>query len=216
MRILDFLKFSPKVEKRLKSDFNGEIAVVNYGKERNIVVGNLIQSGPFIERLWFGALRPLSKKQVKQVLVLGLGAGSVITSLRSFWPNCQITGVEKDKAIVKAGQRYFGLDIENVNVKIADAFQFVRKAKSNFYDLVIVDLYVGEKIPDAVKSKPFLLNLKKIVKKNGVVVFNHLYFAGHKKAANLFKNDLSPLFPNLVAKKNFPFMATNLLIYCQK
>jgi len=213
--ILVFLKFAPKIEVSIRSLLSGQIQVVRRGGEASLVVGNLTQSGPFLERLWTKALKRLQAKKIKTVLILGLGGGSVIKPLRRFWPDCQIVGVEQDLEIIKLAQKYLSFKPQSLRLEVADAFQFVNKGKSNFYDLIIVDLYIGSEIPVQTKSNQFLNDLKRIAKPKSEIIFNHLYFRNHKNSAQKFLAQLSEVFDNVSAIKDFPIMATNLLIYCQ-
>lgn len=216
MNILDFLRLNRKVKEEVHSDKNGEILVVSYSNnDENIVVGQLTQSGPFIERLWRKALFPLRNRQIMNILVLGLGGGSVVKPIKQFWPESKITAVEIDYEIVKLGVKYLGLNEKLVDLRISDAFEYVTK-ENNCYDLIIVDLYIGSQIPLKLKQRSFLNSLKKILKSNSVIIFNHLYFGQHKKRALSFVTSLSKIFSNVYFKKDFPFMATNLLIYCEK
>ena len=81
---------------------------------------------------------------VRRALVLGMGAGGSITSMRATAPDVEIDAVEIDGLVVEAAYGHFGLnrDDERLNVHIADARPWVARC-DRLYDFVHVDLYQG-------------------------------------------------------------------------
>jgi len=110
---------------------------------------------------------------VDSVLILGMGGGGVIETLRSdFNYTKAITAVEIDPVIISIADTEFGIK-ENDFLKIhcVNAYEFV-KTNSDVYDLIIVDLYIDLSIPDKFLNLDFwnaLLNLKS---SKGQIIFN--------------------------------------------
>lgn len=78
----------------------------------------------------------------RRVLVLGLGGGSAARLVRALAPPATIVGVERDRAVVAAARRHFGLDALGVEVVRGDALVLLARERRRF-DLVIEDCFVG-------------------------------------------------------------------------
>lgn len=135
----------------IQSSVNGQIKIKSFFGQKSVWVGGFQQSGPLVEKLWSKALKtlqglPLLKQgePLRNVLVLGLGCGSVIRPLLKKFPNCQITGVEINQEMIAAGKKYFGLDqYRNLKIVCEDAKIFLKRNKEIF-DLILVDMYSGK------------------------------------------------------------------------
>lgn len=167
--------------------------------KRSIRVGNLQQSGQMVELLWqaLREIKILIYEDIKDILILGLGGGSVVNIISKCFPKAEITGVEIDAEMIKIGKRYFDLGkYKNLKIKNADAFDFVKKTKEK-YDLVLVDLYLGCEIPEQASEDKFLLNLKKLLSKKGVVIINRLRNKNNKKELADFRKKMNKYFPSV-------------------
>ena len=160
-----------KILETRTSKFNGKIRVKkSWGLGTYLEVGGLTQSGWILEKIWGQALKEITnyKLQITNILVLGLGGGSVLKPLKKYWPKAKITGVDIDPVMVKLGQKYLNLD-KSVQIVISDAFSYMRHATG--YDLVIVDLYHGKDFPQKFESDKFLKKLSK----NKLVIINRAW-----------------------------------------
>ena len=78
----------------------------------------------------------------RNVLVLGLGGGSVARVLRAVAPRVRIVGVETNREVLRAARRWFDLDEVGVEVVEADAVAYLSRSRRR-YDLVVEDVFVG-------------------------------------------------------------------------
>jgi len=215
--LLESIGFLPKQVAEVKSSFNGIIKVTKKGDSFNLLVFGLSQSGPQIENLWKRALSRV-KIHPQEVLILGLGGGSLINLLLNKWPNVIIEAVEIDPQMIKISQDYFGVSQQKAIVILGDAIKVVKtsKFKNRLFELIFVDLFLGEKYPKEAESDDFISSLKKLVEKDGIIIFNRLYFGGHKKKAEIFKAKLEKFFADVKSYKSDLFFPSNLLIFCRK
>lgn len=118
-------------------------------------------------------LEQLSLQSINSVLVLGMGGGSVIESLRKKFKYAKaIVAVELDPVVIQIAEEEFGItSYENLEVVCADALAFVETAKQKF-DLIIVDLFVAENVPKKFYSNAFWQDIENCTNKNGNVLFN--------------------------------------------
>ena len=184
------------------SKYNGSLRVVrSWGLGTYIQSDGLTQSGGVVEDFWKQTLRKVKSKglKVKDVLILGLGGGTVAKLVRKIWPDAKITGIEIDPIMVSLGKKYLDLDKYNVDIKICDANNY--SLITNRYDLVIVDTYFGDKFVDLSKMK---------LNKSKIVVFNRLYYKDKKSEAEKFGEKLKKIFKNVEVFRPI----TNLMYIC--
>ncbi|HVO13132.1 MAG TPA: fused MFS/spermidine synthase [Vicinamibacteria bacterium] len=78
----------------------------------------------------------------RQVLLLGLAAGSVARALRRLDPDARLVGVERDREVLRVARDEFDLDALRVEVAVEDALVWLRRERRRF-DLVVEDLFLG-------------------------------------------------------------------------
>ena len=213
MKLKSFLEkffLDGEILERVVSSINGEILVTeNLLGRKEMKVGGVSQSGGLVEKLWNKGLKEVQRRKgtkVKRVLVLGLGGGTVTRLIFKKFPDCSMIGIEIDPKVIELGRKYFGLgEIPNLKIDIGDAIDLIRNSSlwlhhPNF-DLTIVDLYLGQEFPQEAERDEFLKGLKKVMAKDGLIIFNRLYFGRHKKETAQFKEKLTQFFPYLVNRE---------------
>jgi spermidine synthase len=117
----------------------------------------------------------IEKRKISQVLILGFGAGSVASILLDEYKmNCHITGVEIDDEVIRLAEKYFNKGrLLKVEIIKEDAAEFVLHQHKNF-DLIIVDIYLDQFVPDQFEAPEFLEALKRLLVPGGVMVFNKM------------------------------------------
>ena len=217
MKLKSFLKrliFTEEKIDSFNSPINGEIFVYEdlFGK-RSMRIGGVSQSGGLVIDIWkksVGEIRNL-KLEIRNCLILGLGCGSAARLVSQKWPEVKITGVEIDQKVVEVGKKYFRLDkIKNLKIIIGDALKI--KSTGEKWDLILIDLYLGQNLPKEAESEKFISGLKNILNKNGIIVFNRFNWGKYKKEAQGFKEKLKEYFPQVWTKKT----VSNLLIFCSQ
>lgn len=132
----------------------------------------------------YGSLQRILRKGLKyigysriqnfnSVLVLGVAGGSVIKTLVDEVKfTGKITGVEIDKDVVEIANSFFKLDqIENLNIVVDDAFEFVLKTKEK-YDLIIIDIFQDTTMPNFLFEDFFIQRVNFLLNINGFILFN--------------------------------------------
>lgn len=174
--------FGTKVLETRRSEYNGNIRVLKtWGMGTYIQSNGLTQSGGIVEQIWKSTLKEIKSNDLENILILGLGGGTLAKLLRKRYPNSKITGVEIDPIMIELGKKYLRLNDFNIDIKIKDATNFKLKR----HDLIIVDTYLGDKYVD-------LFN--KDLLKSKVVVFNRLFYGDKKKKALEFGEKLKKIY----------------------
>ncbi len=193
-----------KVLAEVESPINGKLTVI-----RDLAWGIYLkadgttQSGGVVRDVWKSTLKKLKKQipNVKTCLILGLGGGSAAKLVRKFWPEAQITGVEIDPIMIKLGKKYLGLDKTKTEIIIQDAFEFctVHSSLLTDYDLILIGIYVGDRMPEKFEQKRFLQLVSSLLNKGGVAVFNRLYYGEKRPQSARFGEKLEKFFPRVKA-----------------
>lgn len=213
MKLTHFLS-GIKILEETHSEINGGIQVVRdltWGTY--IKVGGLTQSGGILFDVWQSALHKLQKikPEIKNCLILGLGGGSVAVLVHKYWPEVRITGVDIDPKMVEMGKKYLGLEKVNAEVIIIDAEDFVKKVREKF-DLVLVDMYCGDKFPEKFESEDFIKSIRSLTEKDGISIFNRLYGPNDRRDSVKFAKRLEKLFK----KVDYVYPQANLDLICYR
>jgi spermidine synthase len=111
----------------------------------------------------------------KKILLIGLGGGTIPDALQEMLPNAQLDIVEIDPAVDRVARKYFSFKPSpKTRVFIEDGRVFVKRAgrqKPN-YDLVMLDAFAEDYIPEHMLTKEFLTEVKAIMAPDGVLAAN--------------------------------------------
>jgi spermidine synthase len=109
------------------------------------------------------------------ILVIGLGGGSLPRALAKSVPEASIDVVDIDPAVVRVARQYFQfVPGPRTEVFEEDGRVFVRRAirEGRSYDLIMLDAYDHEYIPEHLLTREFLLEVKRLLNAGGVVAAN--------------------------------------------
>ena len=159
-RILSYI--FPITLLRKSSTVSGLLSVTLLSGKRLLNTPNTDYSFGSLQRILRFGLQKIGFERIqkqKNILVLGLAAGSVVETLvEEVKFRGQIHGVDIDKDVIEIGRQYFNLDkIKNTPIR---------------YDLVIVDIFQDDQMPAFLFAPAFFSQLKKILNKKGVILFN--------------------------------------------
>lgn len=160
--------------KNYPSRINGplEINLINGKKTLDTGVSNY-SYGSLQKILHQGLTKIGLNKKIEKILLLGLGGGSVIQTIREeFDCNAVITAVEIDAEIIKIANDEFHINrFDNVLIIHADAAEYISNAKEKF-DLIIVDVFIGNLVPEVFTKSKFINHLIGNLNANGRIIFN--------------------------------------------
>lgn len=111
----------------------------------------------------------------KRILIIGEGGGTIPTALQEMFPNTQLDLVELDKAVDGVARNYFEFKPgPNTHVFIEDGRVYVKRvaAQKPNYDLVLLDAFDADYIPEHMLTKEFLEEVRTIMVPRGVIVAN--------------------------------------------
>ncbi|WP_405574905.1 spermidine synthase [Winogradskyella sp. Asnod2-B02-A] len=169
-RILSYIY---PVTKKITSKYSGELEITWYNGKKHLNSQNANYSYGSLQRILKFGLEKIELSKINSILVLGMGGGSVIKTLRN---DCNYTNtieaVELDPVIIEIAKTEFDIS-ENKQLKIhcTDAYLFAEKNHKQF-DLIIIDLYIDLSVPDKFLSTTFWNYILSSKSSKGSILFN--------------------------------------------
>ena len=111
----------------------------------------------------------------KNVLIIGLGGGTLSNVIHELYPAAKIHNVEIDPAVLKVARDYFNfIETDNVTSSVQDGRIFIKRAaiKKQKYDWIILDAFNGDYIPEHLLTKEFFEEVKSVLAEGGVIAAN--------------------------------------------
>ena len=187
------------------TDQYGKIEVIDYQQKiRSLHFGNLTQQSamllknPFVlvHKYTQAMLLPTCWLEPKNVLILGLGSGSIAKHLYNYFQDSNIDAVELREKVIDIAYEYFLIPETNDRFTIYNesAYDWLDSLDSKKkYNLIIVDMFLTTQ-----SGKNMCINVQKYIQilydlldENGVVVFNHL---GNNVYSYPAYHDISEIF----------------------
>jgi spermidine synthase len=165
----------PITIERQSSEFNPLLEVVYESGRYMLNTENANYSFGTLHTKFQKIFREISieKRNIRNVLILGFGAGSVASILiNEYRFNCKITGVEIDSKVLELGEKYFNLkNYSNLNVICCDAYEYTMNASSTF-DFIVLDIFKDMLVPEKFESRQFVEFIYKLSEQGGIFIFN--------------------------------------------
>jgi spermidine synthase len=111
----------------------------------------------------------------RDILIIGLGGGTLPVTLERLLPQARIDVVEIDPAVVSVAQRYFDFHTnERLHVVTQDGRIYIRQTArtGKQYDLVMLDAYDNQYIPEHLLTREFLTEVKSLLRPGGILAAN--------------------------------------------
>lgn len=163
------------ITKKIQSKYNGylELTVVN-GKTV-LDTSNANYSYGSLQKVLKFSLEHTDVIHANNVLLLGLGGGCV---LRTLWDDFNykgdVTAVDIDPVVIDVAEKEFGIVGDSkTEIICADAFDYAQNNLTKF-DLIIIDLFIDNVVPEKFLQEPFWKEILKKVNPHGTIIFNTL------------------------------------------
>lgn len=124
-------------------------------------------------RMMLGALYLAPRPQ--SILIVGLGGGSLPRALSRLLPEARIDVVEIDPAVIEVATNFFAFTARpKLRVIASDARVFIKRAvrEQRRYDLIMLDAFDHEYIPEHLLTQEFLYEVKRLLAADGVLAAN--------------------------------------------
>lgn len=135
----------------------------------------------------------------RSLLMLGLGGGTSLRTLRHLCPDLQITAVEIDGGMIRLARDFMDLDRIGLEIIEGDAYAWLQKNRRKF-DVIFDDVYgvASTDVERPLQSPAVLLpDLQRCLKPDGIFAANLVTGPGHRKVQSefrqFFRNNFSRL-----------------------
>ncbi|CAF0982081.1 unnamed protein product [Adineta steineri] len=139
----------------------------------------------------------------KNILIIGLGGGTLARAIRKIYPMSFITIIEIDPLVNEMAQKYFFFQEDSrMKVFLMDGRTFLKNlSNQNHYDIIFLDAYdFNSGLPSHMKTQEFFFELKNCLNQNGGLLIVNLVC--------IYKSYL-----NVRQTINSVFNQTNLITY---
>src|SRR5690606_26637403 len=173
--IRKLISFIFPLTRKIKSEYNGYLELTQINGKTLLDTANTNYSYGSLQRILRFSLLQIDLSKTKEILLLGLGGGSVLKTIRNeFNFSGKITAVDIDPVIIQIAEEEFGINSDdNTNIICSDAIDYIEN-DNNKFDLIIIDLFIDNEIPKKALSLTFWGEIIKKTEQDGFIIFNSL------------------------------------------
>ena len=195
-----------KVVHRAQYD-NHLVEVIDRGDERFLIfAGTIVQSSMSIkkpERLTLSYTRYmmaalLANTCPEKVLIIGLGAGSLLRFINYHFPDCLIDGIDNAADIINLSRKYFQLpDKPGIAIHCCDGYDFLADLPAEHrYDLILVDAFDAQGMSTTVYRSEFFALCRGHLTQKGIISLN--LWSGNRDRLDEVREDVGYWFSSTV------------------
>jgi spermidine synthase len=148
----------------------------------------------FLVSPYFNADRKPS--DIKRVAIVGLAAGTTARQMTAVYGDIPIDGFEIDPKIVEVGQKYFDMNMPNLNIIIGDGRLNLEQSPYK-YDIIAVDAYRPPYIPPQMTTQEFFQIAASHLTDQGVLTLNSASVPGDRRLINGLATTMGTIFPSI-------------------
>lgn len=181
--------FKDLFTKTIRSKLNGTLELTWLKGKKVLNSENANYSYGALETVLNSGLQYARADRSAEILILGMGGGSVIKLLRNKYRySGKITAVEIDPVIIKIAEEEFKIrEHEPLDIICGEAGEYVKQGSAQF-GLIIIDLFFDLQVPLHFYSEEFWKHIPRLLKNNGIVIFNAgIDSANQKETERLLK-----------------------------
>jgi len=149
----------------------------------------------------------------RNVLLVGLGAGSQAKFLYRHYPQAHLTAVEISPRVVEVARQHFELpdDTARLEIVVGDGYEYMQ-ATARTFDLILVDGFNEHAHPGDLNTRPFYETCRTRLSEQGLMAVNliglsHSYKGGFAHIETAF-DQRAVLFPRCKSGNTIAFAAT--------
>jgi spermidine synthase len=201
-----------------------QIELIEKGNEKIITYNKIVYSRIKINNIlvngywdYFLPLPNFFKNRNKvNILLIGLGAGTIPYQMLNIYSNIRITALDTSDAMIQITKKLIPSNIlKKIRLNKIDGIEYINKNLNyfkKFYDLIILDAYINDKIPDGFYKEDFIEKVYKFLTDDGLFTINFV---------KTQSNNLDDMIVKL--KKYFKvylldtgYLSGNIIIICSK
>jgi len=138
----------------------------------------------------------LLKTDFRNVVILGLGAGSLLRALHYARPKLAIQAVELRSSVIDIAREYFSIPDSNKIVLHCNEAELFLNDSEQYFDIIFSDLYLADNVHESQKNLSFYQNCYERLSENGLLTVNQ--WSGEFKSVQHCQKLLSDVFQGQV------------------
>lgn len=142
-------------------------------------------------------------RDIKRVLALGLGGGSIQRAYQHYYTNVMLESVEVDPVVIKVAKEYFHVkEAPTHRIHQHDGRTFLQRGSAT-YDVILVDAYTssryGSSIPPHLVTREFFAQASARLSTNGVLAYNVIgqFQSGRPDIIGSLHRTMKEVFPQV-------------------
>jgi spermidine synthase len=175
---------------------NHPVEIIDEGGYRSLFFsGNVLQSRVSLSRphelvlfyTRYMMAATLVRPKPEHVLLIGIGAGTMVSFLNHHFPHCGVDAVDNSSRIIKLAQGFFNMPASPpVTIHCRDGFDFLKTiGPSQNYDFILVDAFNERGMSETVYTDTFFHLCMKTLRQDGVLSCN--FWSGDPRKLELVK-----------------------------
>lgn len=171
--MIRLLSYIFPITKKVESSINGILEITWFNGKKYLNTKNANYSYGSLQKILKTGLQKINLSKCRNILLLGLGGGSVIeTLLNDFKYKDHITALDIDPVIIEISKKEFNIsETENLKIICADAISYM-KNNSEVFDLIIIDIFIDTEVPSPFYKSSFWNQIVKANSSKGSILFN--------------------------------------------
>lgn len=131
----------------------------------------------------------------KNILIIGIGAGSLVHFCHHHFPRCRIDAVDSSSRVIDLARGYFQLpENRQVRVHCREGHAFLQEvANERGYDLILVDAFDHTGMSETIYQEPFFELCRTALEKDGILSCN--LWSGDSQRLQTIQEILQHFFP---------------------
>ena len=122
----------------------------------------------------------------RNVLVVGLGGGTIPSFVRRHFPEARIDAVDIDPGVVEVARSHFGFrEDANMRAYVEDGRRFIERTGRR-YDVIFLDAFGVDSVPYSLATREFLVSVRRALSPGGAVI------------GNIWGRDYNPLYDSML------------------
>lgn len=133
----------------------------------------------------------------QRILIIGIGAGSMLRFFHHYVSNCSIDAIDNSPHVIELAKKYFCLpESHDIRLFCQDGFDFLLNRQEDNYDLILVDAFDQSGMSTSVYNREFFDLCRNRLEKRGIASLN--LWSGNANRLEAVMTGLTHTFPSVI------------------